>query len=547
MQAKQLKINFNNEIKRSALPLKYEDLVGVITICFSINPKTTQFEINYKDDEDDKVRISNQFDLDQALIFLEKQGLNLLKVFVDVKNDFSMISEIPVQIEAQKIEDINILNNLEQELTEKKIKEDYEIVNKEDVEELSKIEAPKQKEMTNEELSVILTDAVSKEIEGMKDAIVKKLLKKTEEIKSGKKPEKKVEKKEEKPKKPAKKPAPKKPAKKEEKPKEKKPEKKEEKKEQVVHPKIACDGCDVFPVTGIRYKCTVCYDFDYCEKCEEKNKTTHLHPFLKIRTPEQAPHEIFCTLPDGKVPDHAPKPRKCFGGAFHPVKKMFKDMFTSKFENQEAFNNEFHNKLQNFQDGMTKFGKKCSDVAGEYGKKAVDFGGEYGKKAVDFGGEYGKKCVDLGEEYGKKCGNFVNKESTNIWEHVGENMKKFFNMFKKEEVKDINQYPTEDKEVEKVEVKKSEETAQPSVEKVDDIVITNEPEVKKDETVVEVVVEEPKKEEKQEEKQEVEDGHKLILQELKSMYDLSAFSDEDILSAIVKTKGNPDDVFLYLF
>lgn len=51
-----------------------------------------------------------------------------------------------------------------------------------------------------------------------------------------------------------------------------------------VHPNITCDGCNTNPVTGIRYKCSVCPDFDYCEKCEAEK--AHAHPMLKIRKAE---------------------------------------------------------------------------------------------------------------------------------------------------------------------------------------------------------------------------------------------------------------------
>ena len=33
---------------------------------------------------------------------------------------------------------------------------------------------------------------------------------------------------------------------------------------------VICRGCSAFPIRGIRYKCTVCNSFDYCEECEAK-------------------------------------------------------------------------------------------------------------------------------------------------------------------------------------------------------------------------------------------------------------------------------------
>ena len=65
---------------------------------------------------------------------------------------------------------------------------------------------------------------------------------------------------------------------------------------QIVHLHYFCDGCKKGPIIGTRYKCTICNDFDYCEECEEKNRETHKHPFLKIRKPEYAPVDILCKL-----------------------------------------------------------------------------------------------------------------------------------------------------------------------------------------------------------------------------------------------------------
>ena len=63
----------------------------------------------------------------------------------------------------------------------------------------------------------------------------------------------------------------------------------------VNHPGIVCDGCGNH-IMGIRYKCTICHDFDFCEKCEEKDNGRHGHPLLKILRPEMCPIAISCKL-----------------------------------------------------------------------------------------------------------------------------------------------------------------------------------------------------------------------------------------------------------
>lgn len=69
------------------------------------------------------------------------------------------------------------------------------------------------------------------------------------------------------------------------------------KEEVVTHYRVTCDGCGVSPITGTRYKCTVCPNFDYCEACENSNSVSHQHAFIKIRKPE---HDIGFRCGKGK-------------------------------------------------------------------------------------------------------------------------------------------------------------------------------------------------------------------------------------------------------
>jgi len=57
----------------------------------------------------------------------------------------------------------------------------------------------------------------------------------------------------------------------------------EAKEEDEVHHNVACDGCGVSPIKGIRFKCSVCPDFDLCAKCEVGSEHSQQHPLLKIR------------------------------------------------------------------------------------------------------------------------------------------------------------------------------------------------------------------------------------------------------------------------
>jgi next-to-BRCA1 protein 1 len=51
------------------------------------------------------------------------------------------------------------------------------------------------------------------------------------------------------------------------------------------HVNIKCDGCGMVPITGDRYKCTVCPDFDLCSSCEKKEIHPASHALLKLKEP----------------------------------------------------------------------------------------------------------------------------------------------------------------------------------------------------------------------------------------------------------------------
>ena len=61
----------------------------------------------------------------------------------------------------------------------------------------------------------------------------------------------------------------------------------------VVHANFVCDGCEMAPIKGIRYMCSVCSNYDICDGCEAKGVHSQ-HAMLKIRKPEFAPAKLIC-------------------------------------------------------------------------------------------------------------------------------------------------------------------------------------------------------------------------------------------------------------
>ncbi|CAF0798916.1 unnamed protein product [Adineta ricciae] len=68
---------------------------------------------------------------------------------------------------------------------------------------------------------------------------------------------------------------------------------------QKVHTNITCDGCNITPIVGDRYKCFFCPNIDFCQSCKTANKTMHdanhsaNHPLLYIQDSNEYPKSIY--------------------------------------------------------------------------------------------------------------------------------------------------------------------------------------------------------------------------------------------------------------
>ena len=66
---------------------------------------------------------------------------------------------------------------------------------------------------------------------------------------------------------------------------------------QSIHVGVMCNKCKQNPITGSRYKCQTCNNYDLCELCEEKNAETNEHPhnFIRMRNPKPIQYHLKCS------------------------------------------------------------------------------------------------------------------------------------------------------------------------------------------------------------------------------------------------------------
>ena len=60
------------------------------------------------------------------------------------------------------------------------------------------------------------------------------------------------------------------------------------------HDGYECNGCGMTPITGDRYSCRTCVDFDLCSACEAKTNHPTDHPLSKLRAVVATENCIFC-------------------------------------------------------------------------------------------------------------------------------------------------------------------------------------------------------------------------------------------------------------
>ncbi|OMJ69859.1 hypothetical protein SteCoe_32295 [Stentor coeruleus] len=256
-----LKLQLGNELRKiSKAPETIKELRSIVLTLFSRD----NFQITYQDEEGDFISISTDFELKNLL----DKNKNKPSLKLNLKD--SVEESVYDRIENLRQ---SLMQNINSEsLSTPEILSTNSRNSIKSVESLSESSSSQEKPLIIETKPEIKEEAKIQPVEPVKD--------KTKAKKAQKKPKEKKENKAKKPKKPLK-------------------SKSSKNIDLVIHQNIICDGCNIGPIVGIRYKCTTCHDFDLCENCEEKSN--HAHPLIKIKVPMNIEAKPFwaqhCPMP----------------------------------------------------------------------------------------------------------------------------------------------------------------------------------------------------------------------------------------------------------
>jgi len=317
-QQRDIKISFKGTVKRFFFPNTYNDFLHLIYQAYPLL-KNKPISITYLDEEGDNITISNEFDFENCRQFVVLTKLSLLKVNLESNNDSASVQETSFQLETkthnsekpsiqeEKTKEVKEETNKSQQKPEEKKKSQQEKIKnliengyenikdfvennggiqnifgifKDDLHSLKSIffnnfrqachgfarrpfcrNFRERNDQTNEEKNKKQKEKVEKfknkleknlenSFNKTKEKIVSKLVKKYEKMLKKKTTSNSGE---------------------------------NHESSNIVHEGVECDGCGVKPIKGFRYKCSVCPDFDFCEKCEANNE--HDHVFMKIKKP----------------------------------------------------------------------------------------------------------------------------------------------------------------------------------------------------------------------------------------------------------------------
>jgi hypothetical protein len=286
-----IQINFYDEIVSTVCPANFETLKNVISRKFSLEKQDVEELIIFYLNESDRITISNNEDLKIALSSKEKG--QQFTVFLEVseksrlyKNE-AVVDDIKVEEVSEKKDSVEEKPELQKEIKAKEteLRDLLEKEKREKDEEKAKLIEEEKAKLIEEEkakkLEHIVVESVNKQLEALKESLIKNTMKeaatklKTEGVKTN----------------------------------------------TTVHSRFTCDGCGMTPIVGVRYHCTVCFNYDLCQSCESKESHAQDHPLEKHKTEKQV---IF-----RPCPQFPPVSMKDF---FKPLCRPFRNKF--KFHKQ---------------------------------------------------------------------------------------------------------------------------------------------------------------------------------------------------------------------